>query len=74
MVFSQAFCLLIRVLRALDANGEKVKAAAEKVLKGGPIISQNFQYGGSFEEDEEVYMSPEELEQFLKSGGQVEYL
>ena len=62
-----------------DKNGEliyttKNKAAAEKVLKGGPIISQNFQYGGSFEEDEEVYMSPEELEQFLQSGGQVEYL
>ena len=50
------------------------KAAAEKVLKGGPTISQNFQYGGSFEEDEEVYMNPEELEQFLQSGGQVEYL
>ena len=27
-----------------------------------------------FEEDEEVYMTPEELEQFLAAGGQVEYL
>jgi hypothetical protein len=27
-----------------------------------------------FEEDEEVYMTPEELEQFLQAGGQVEYL
>ena len=35
-------------------------------------------YGGFadpyFEEDEEVYMTPEELEQFLAAGGQVEYL
>lgn len=35
------------------------------------------QYGGfqdPYEVDEEVYMTPEELEQFLASGGQVEYL
>ncbi len=32
------------------------------------------QKGGSFKEDEEVYMTPEELEEFLAAGGQVEYL
>jgi len=37
-------------------------------------VPQNFQYGGSFEQDEETYMTPEELEQFLAAGGQVEYL
>ena len=62
-----------------DKNGEliyttKNKAAAQKVLNGGPTVSQNFQYGGFFEEDEEVMMTPEELEQFLAAGGQVEYL
>ncbi len=35
-------------------------------------------YGGFadpyYEEDEEVIMTPEELEQFLAAGGQVEYL
>jgi len=62
-----------------DGKGELIytstnKAAAEKVLKGGSTSSQNFQYGGSFEQDEETYMTPEELEQFLAAGGQVEYL
>jgi len=62
-----------------DASGKLIytsqdREAAEKVLKGGPTISKDFQYGGSFEEDEEVYMNPEELEQFLQAGGQVEYL
>jgi hypothetical protein len=52
----------------------KNKVAAQKVLNGGPTVSQNFQYGGFFEEDEEVMMTPEELEQFLAAGGQVEYL
>ena len=52
----------------------KNRAAADKVLKGGSTVSQNFEYGGSFEQDEEVYMNPEELEQFLQAGGQVEYL
>lgn len=37
------------------------------------------QYGGYMQDggyidDEEVYMTPEELEQFLAAGGQVEYL
>jgi len=30
--------------------------------------------GGNYEDDEEIYMTPEELEQFLAAGGQVEYL
>jgi len=30
--------------------------------------------GGTYEDDEEIYMTPEELEQFLAAGGQVEYL
>lgn len=62
-----------------DENGKlifssKNEAEAKKVLNSGESTPQNFQYGGSFEQDEEVYMSPEELEQFLAAGGQVEYL
>jgi hypothetical protein len=38
--------------------------------KNGGYMAQ----GGTYQDDEEVYMSPEELEQFLAAGGQVEYL
>jgi hypothetical protein len=31
-------------------------------------------FADPYQEDEEVYMSPEELDQFLAAGGQVEYL
>ena len=62
-----------------DENGKlifssKNEAEARKVLNSGESVPQNFQYGGSFEQDEETYMTPEELEQFLAAGGQVEYL
>ena len=35
---------------------------------------QNGGYNNAYQEDEEVYMTPEELEQYLAAGGQVEYL
>jgi hypothetical protein len=38
--------------------------------KNGGYMAQ----GGTYQDDEEVYMSPEELEEFLAAGGQVEYL
>jgi hypothetical protein len=38
--------------------------------KNGGYMAQ----GGAYEDDQEVYMSPEELEEFLAAGGQVEYL
>jgi hypothetical protein len=38
--------------------------------KNGGYMAQ----GGAYQDDEEVYMSPEELEEFLAAGGQVEYL
>ena len=40
---------------------------------GGYMQDGGF-YDPYFEEDEEVMMTPEELEQFLAAGGQVEYL
>jgi hypothetical protein len=41
---------------------------------GGFMQQGGFSEEPYFEEDEEVYMTPEELEQFLQAGGQVEYL
>ena len=42
-------------------------------LVAGPQYGGYMQDGG-YMDDEEVYMTPEELEQFLAAGGQVEYL
>jgi len=41
---------------------------------GGYMQAGGFYEVPSYEEDAEVYMTPEELEQFLAAGGQVEYL
>jgi hypothetical protein len=41
---------------------------------GGYMQAGGFYEEPSYEEDAEVYMTPEELEQFLAAGGQVEYL
>ena len=41
---------------------------------GGYMQEGGFYEEPYFEEDEEVYMTPDELEQFLQAGGQVEYL
>jgi len=50
--------------RATFGNNANTNAA----MYGG------YMQNGGYMDDEEVYMTPEELEQFLAAGGQVEYL
>ena len=56
-----------------DQQGQDRSSRATFGRYGGYMQDGGF-YNPYFEEDEEVYMTPEELEQFLASGGQVEYL
>ena len=56
-----------------DQEGQDRSSRATYGQYGGYMQEGGF-YNPLFEEDEEVYMSPEELEQFLQAGGQVEYL
>lgn len=56
-----------------DQQGQDRSSRATFGQYGGYMQDGGF-YDPYFEEDEEVYMTPEELEQFLQAGGQVEYL
>ena len=56
-----------------DQEGQDRSSRATYGQYGGYMQEGGF-YNPSFEEDEELYMTPEELEQFLAAGGQVEYL
>jgi len=56
-----------------DQEGQDRSSRATYGQYGGYMQEGGF-YSPYFEEDEEVYMTPEELEQFLAAGGQVEYL
>ena len=56
-----------------DQQGQDRSSRATFGQYGGYMQEGGF-YNPSFEEDEELYMTPEELEQFLAAGGQVEYL
>jgi hypothetical protein len=56
-----------------DQQGQDRSSRATFGQYGGYMQQGGF-YNPSFEEDEELYMTPEELEQFLAAGGQVEYL
>lgn len=41
---------------------------------GSEWTSRSKQYGGSFNQDDEVYMTDEEIQEFLANGGEIEYL
>jgi hypothetical protein len=56
-----------------DQEGQDRSSRATFGQYGGYMQDGGF-YDPYYEEDEEVIMTPEELEQFLASGGQVEYL
>jgi hypothetical protein len=56
-----------------DQQGSDRNSRATFGQYGGYMQNGGF-YDPYFEEDEEVIMTPEELEQFLAAGGQVEYL
>ena len=60
-------------LERYDQMGDNRNSRATFGQYGGYMQDGGF-YDPYFEEDEEVYMTPEELEQFLAAGGQVEYL
>lgn len=57
-----------------DQQGQDRSSRATFGQYGGYMQEGGFYEEPNFEEDEEVYMSPDELEQFLQLGGQVEYL
>jgi hypothetical protein len=56
-----------------DQEGQDRSSRATFGQYGGYMQDGGF-YDPYYEEDEEVIMTPEELEQFLAAGGQVEYL
>ena len=63
---------------SLNYDKEGSDRNSQSTFGSGKRYGGYMAYGGytepGYEDDEEVYMTPEELEQFLAAGGQVEYL
>jgi len=71
-----------RADRKSDRNFRKIGREAKRTYEGknAPLseegkarMNQGYQYGG-YQEGDEVYMSPEEVAQFMAAGGQIEFL
>ena len=64
-----------RDFRKIGRDAKRTYAGKNATLteEGKARMNQGYQYGG-YQEGDEVYMSPEEVAQFMAAGGQIEFL